>query len=106
MNKFNGPVFIVGMPRSGTKLFRELLNNHSKLAFPPNESEILPYWSKNWHVYGDLTKFENFKRFYDEDVNESYSLTANNSSEKLEFSNFDLYKDTVAPASESLKILP
>jgi hypothetical protein len=66
MNKFNGPVFIVGMPRSGTKLLRELLNNHSKLAFPANESEILPYWSKNWHDYGDLTKFVNFKRFYDE----------------------------------------
>lgn len=40
--KFNGPVFLSGMPRSGTKLLRDLLNNHSRVAIPENESLFLP----------------------------------------------------------------
>lgn len=72
MKKFNGPVFVVGMPRSGTKLFRNLLNNHSKLAFSDYESQILPYWSKKWHTFGDLRKLQNFKIFYDEAKKNSF----------------------------------
>lgn len=72
MKKFNGPVFIVGMPRSGTKLFRSLLNNHSKLAFSPAESQILPYWYENWHKFGDLTDFANFEKFYNDAIKHSF----------------------------------
>ncbi|MEY3213400.1 MAG: Sulfotransferase family, partial [Pseudomonadota bacterium] len=31
---FNGPLFIVGAPRSGTKLFRDLLRQHPRVAIP------------------------------------------------------------------------
>lgn len=60
-----GPLFIVGMPRSGTKLLRSLLNNHSKISIPNSETEILPYWATYWKEYGDLTDFANFEKFYE-----------------------------------------
>lgn len=59
-----GPVFIVGMPRSGTKLLRELLNNHSRIAIPRFETEFLPFWVKRWDSFGDLSDWQNFKLFY------------------------------------------
>lgn len=42
MNSFNGPVFIVGMPRSGTKLLRDLLNQHTLISIPDVESHFIP----------------------------------------------------------------
>ena len=32
--KWDGHIFVVGMPRSGTKLLRGLLNGHSKIGIP------------------------------------------------------------------------
>ncbi len=66
MEDFKGPVFIVGMPRSGTKLLRSLLNNHPRLVFPIFETDVLPYWASRWDEYGDLTDFDNFKAFYED----------------------------------------
>lgn len=40
-------VFIVGMPRSGTKLLRDLLNRHPRVAIPEAETEFLP-WLCAW----------------------------------------------------------
>ncbi|MBS1746341.1 MAG: sulfotransferase [Bacteroidetes bacterium] len=42
MNDFKGPIFVVGMPRSGTKLLRDLLNQHSKISIPEVETHFLP----------------------------------------------------------------
>lgn len=61
---FNGPVFIVGMPRSGTKLLRGLLNSHSEIGIPRNETECLPRWYKIWSRWGDLNNKETFHAFY------------------------------------------
>ncbi len=43
---FSGPLFIVGMPRSGTKLLRDLLNQHPDVAIPTVESHFIPVLSK------------------------------------------------------------
>lgn len=40
---WEGPIFIVGMPRSGTKLLRGLLCGHPCIRFPPAETEFLPF---------------------------------------------------------------
>ena len=64
MPSFSGPVFIVGMPRSGTKLLRELLNSHSSIFIPPYETELYPFIVSIWEQYGDLSNYDNFLQFY------------------------------------------
>lgn len=43
MNKNTLSFFIVGLPRSGTKLLRELLNNHSQIFIPSVEAYFIPH---------------------------------------------------------------
>jgi hypothetical protein len=63
---FHGPILLVGMPRSGTKLLREMLNNHSLIDIPSFESHFIPYFSRRIDRYGDLTEFTAFKRLYED----------------------------------------
>ncbi len=46
MNRLS--LFIIGMPRSGTKLFRELLNNHDKIFIPDNETVFITKYLKKY----------------------------------------------------------
>jgi hypothetical protein len=62
--RFTGPIFIVGMPRSGTKLLRGILNNHSSIAIPGYESHFIPTFHNRINRYGDLGRSPNFARFY------------------------------------------
>ena len=41
--RFSGPLFVVGMPRSGTKLVRALLNQHSGIGLTTAESHFIPF---------------------------------------------------------------
>ena len=50
------PLFVVGMPRSGTKLLRDLLNQHSQIGIPEAETEMLPDWALRWPSFGDLSR--------------------------------------------------
>lgn len=59
-----GPVFVVGLPRSGTKLLRDLLNNHPRVWLSDIETEFLPIWIERWARYGDLSAPDTFLRFY------------------------------------------
>jgi hypothetical protein len=45
---FCGPVFIVGMPRSGTKLMRALLNQHPQINLTLAESHFIPYFVRKF----------------------------------------------------------
>ena len=63
---FRGPVFVVGMPRSGTKLLRDLLNRHPQISIPVCETHFIPYF---FEKYGDDPPFktnEAFQEFLDE----------------------------------------
>ena len=44
----NNILFIVGMPRSGTKLFRDLLNQHPEISIPEVETHFLPMFIKRY----------------------------------------------------------
>ncbi len=46
--EFRGPLFISGMPRSGTKLLRDILNNHSMISVPESETLFIPYFIKKF----------------------------------------------------------
>ena len=63
---FNGPLFIIGMPRSGTKLLRGLLNQHPHVWIPPSETEFFPWLVSNCERFGNLSERDNFHRLYTE----------------------------------------
>ena len=49
MTMADSPIFIVGCPRSGTKLIRDLLRSHPNITFP-HESQFIP---RLYRLYGD-----------------------------------------------------
>ncbi|MGH7849006.1 MAG: sulfotransferase family protein [Thermodesulfobacteriota bacterium] len=49
MTMADSPIFIVGCPRSGTKLIRDLLRSHPNITFPPEAHFI----TKLYKLYGD-----------------------------------------------------
>ena len=53
---FNGPVFVVGCARSGTKLIRDLMNRHPRIRIPKSETELLPYLASIIDSFGDLSQ--------------------------------------------------
>ncbi len=58
----NGPVFIVGMPRSGTTLLSMILNSHSKLAISPETHYFTKYWN-SWRRTRALHNEASRRRF-------------------------------------------
>jgi hypothetical protein len=61
---FTGPLFVVGMHRSGTKLLRDLLRGHSRIRIPTAGTQFLPRWVREWDRFGDLSDRKRFSRFY------------------------------------------
>lgn len=59
-------VFIIGIPRSGTTLLRNLLNRHPAIRLLTNETQFLPYWVSRWNEFGDLSNPEDFLSFYNQ----------------------------------------
>ena len=60
---WEGPLFIVGMPRSGTKLLRGLLSNHPRLRLLAAETDFLPFIDGWVRRHGKPTTAEAFERF-------------------------------------------
>lgn len=56
--QFKGPLFIVGLSRSGTKLIRDLLNRNTQICIPDEESVFLPTILSN----SSLTTSETIER--------------------------------------------
>lgn len=52
------------MPRSGTKLLRDLLNRHPKIAIPDVETEFLPWLAHRVPRLGDLSDRGRFDNLY------------------------------------------
>ena len=59
------PVFIVGSPRSGTSLLRNMLNRHPSLAIC-GETQFNHYVYKRRRAFGDLGNLRNRQRLIDE----------------------------------------
>jgi hypothetical protein len=57
-------VFIVGMPRSGTKLLRDLLNHHTDIAIFPHETHFFRPLQEQFRKYGDVTNWNAFSKLY------------------------------------------
>lgn len=95
---FTGPLFIVGMPRSGTKLLRDLLNRHPKIGIPDIETRMLPTWTSNWQGYGSLANRQNFHRFYRETVRLSYFCYMDESARLIPEDNWYQFCRNFSPA--------
>ena len=65
-SRFTGPLFIIGMPRSGTKLLRELLNQNPMIGIPPAETDFIPYMIKHFGKFPNFEDDEEIDRFYEE----------------------------------------
>jgi len=72
--QYKGPLFIVGMPRSGTKLLRGLLNEHPMIGITSIETEFLPYWKRHWQDFGDLSDPHVFNTFYKKIIKTPYFI--------------------------------
>jgi len=63
--QFTGPVFIVGMPRSGTKLLREILLRNRRLRIPRLETDFYPQLTAYVRSHGGPEEMKrDFARFY------------------------------------------
>ncbi|MEM7793937.1 MAG: sulfotransferase [Cyanobacteria bacterium P01_C01_bin.118] len=60
--KAERPIFIVGMPRSGTTLLTAILSAHPRIAISP-ESHFLTYWVPN-HRHLNLKISKDFQEFW------------------------------------------
>jgi hypothetical protein len=99
-----GPLFIVGMPRSGTKLVRDLLNNHPFIYIAEIETNFLQIWQNKWSKYGDLSKLNNFKKFYNKMKKYTYFMYMEENNKLIKYYDwYHLCKDyTIQDVYESL----
>ncbi len=64
MNRYEGPLFIIGMPRSGTKLIRQLLNQHPLIRIPSDETEFFPWLDRYANQSTGLSELPNFLQLF------------------------------------------
>lgn len=61
----NGPIFIVGAPRSGTTLLQYMLRAHPRISLPTGESHFIVPLYRDAERYGDLSRLENVRAVLD-----------------------------------------
>lgn len=67
-----GPLFIIGKPRSGTKLLARILGQHPDIALEVSETQFIPYYLKRPYLISNLHVKENFIRFYNSVIKTYY----------------------------------
>lgn len=63
--QWEGPLFVIGMPRSGTKLLKKLLNRHPRISILPWETEFLPFIVRWVDRHGEPRTAHEFERLAD-----------------------------------------
>lgn len=81
------PIFIVGMPRSGTKLIREILNNNENIFLPQAETIFIPYLVNKYGFIPDFLSEKNRARVIDDLSKSSYCYN-------MAITKSQLYKDS------------
>lgn len=76
----NGPIFVVGAPRSGTTLLQRMLRSHPRICSPTGESHFIIPLHRRTAEFGDLGNKNNMLRV----LNEMHRLNA-------EFINTDMH---------------
>ena len=68
----NGPIFIIGAPRSGTTLLQYMLRSHPRISLPTGESHFIVPLYREAESFGDLQNQDNIRRV----LNEMYRRNA------------------------------
>jgi Sulfotransferase family len=71
-DKFAGPVFIVGMPRSGKKLLRDLLNQNPRIGIPIHETGFIPPMADRFGNPPKLDDQYELEEFYEEFIQDPF----------------------------------
>jgi hypothetical protein len=74
---FNGPLFIIGMPRSGTKLLRDLLNQNPNIGIPNVETHFIPTMVKRFGNPPNFNLDAEYNRFFQSLKNTIFWKTIN-----------------------------
>jgi len=89
--------FVIGNPRSGTTLFRLMLNNHPEIAIPP-ECGFALWWYKKYQ-YADFSRADMLKCFLQDLLStkkiETWQLDANKLESFLKEKNPQSYREVV-----------
>jgi hypothetical protein len=99
------PLFIVGLPRSGTKLIRDILNNHSKVKISSIETNFLSYLHSLTINIKNLENKENFCKFYNKIIKTTYFLYLRNQNKKIIDKDYWYNQCKEFTSSEIFKIL-
>lgn len=75
-------VFLIGMPRSGTKLLRDMLNNHVSIFIDPLETQFIPRLYQEFRSQ-DLSDRNNFHLFFQAFLETVYAFNIERSDRKL-----------------------
>lgn len=62
---WDGPLFVVGMPRSGTKLLRDLLRQHPAIRIPVYETDFIPLMAHWVRDQGEPNTPERFHALFE-----------------------------------------
>ena len=84
---FNGPIFIIGLGRSGTKLLRDLLNNHPKISIPEDETGFIPYLLRKYES-ADISKLVIQRKLYYEIKETSFYIAQEDRGKTMSYEKF------------------
>lgn len=88
MPDFTGPLFIVGMPRSGTKLLRDLMNQHPLISIPDVESHFITGFVKKYGHQLTLTTQTEKETFYKDFIDTAFYFNNVNKGRQLSKEDF------------------
>lgn len=84
---YNGPIFIIGLGRSGTKLLRDLLNNHPQISIPEDETGFIPYLLRKYES-ADISKLVIQRKLYYEIKETSFYIAQEDRGKTMSFEKF------------------
>jgi hypothetical protein len=90
---FRGPLFIVGLSRSGTTLLRDLLNRHPQIRIPFAESHFIPFLIHKYKNPPDIARSKDLKNFFYDFTHTTFYWRLQEKKLSLDFEYFKKHAD-------------
>lgn len=85
LKSFKGPIFLVGMPRSGTKLLRDLLNRNLDVGIHSLESDFIPHMVNKFGINYNFSSEPDLRLIYNDFCKTGFFLEMINRGKKLDW---------------------